>query len=284
MNITLMSLHIEGIQPANSTLCYFGQGNVKSANYTKTTCRLRKQQNNPKGGDDIAYTDNFSLDSLSNGYTAYYQGRFGREVISKSPITVIKPRELLRFYQVYLITQDTQAKHPVSRYLNMETRVVQLSTIFVIVCATFLLLCIFGIFRYGLFTLRHYKVVDRTPQSKLDWMIQSIGASQPNMPLTQISGKRPRNSVTSMRSPDLGSPTVGRRRSDFGTATYGSSPEPSTPYHMNWLSRQSSGGSYFPLQEVPPPEASETSLLERYPTTPAGPFSFPFGNDYYIRR
>ena len=94
-----------------------------------------------------------------------------------------------------------------------------------------------------------------------------------------------------MRSPDLGSPTVGRRRSDFETATYGSSPEPSTPYHMSWLSRQSSaGGGYFPLQEENEgPHESEGSLLERYPTAPAGPLdprsgSGAFGSDYQIHR
>jgi len=294
IDVTLVSLHMQGVPgtPYNETFCAYSPGAVDSAMYTKAYCKLRKTRPTAPGKYyvDIAFPDNDSLDYLTKAYTSFFQ----------EPITVITPQNLTRFYQVYQITQDTQVKRPNRRLMNVQLEVVRLSTIFLVVCAASTLLCILGIMRYGVFTLRHWKAVDRTPQSKLDWMLQSIEKSQAGSPLipqtspyqNQQGRRSSRHSVVSMRSPDLGSPTVGRRRSDFETATYGSSPGPSTPYHMSWLSRQTSaGGGYFPLQEHPEEHRleSETSLLTKYPTAPAGPLNHPggsgaFGSDYYIHR
>jgi hypothetical protein len=304
----------------------YSPGAVDKAIYTKSVCDLKKQLPTEPADAwyvDIAYPDQESRDYVTKGLTDYFQGQFSREHIHKSASTVVTPANLTRFFQVYQITQDTQFKHPQKRPMNIEIEVVMLSTIFVIVGGLATLMCLFGVLRYGIFTIQHYKAVDRTPQSKLDWMIQSIEKLQPGasplLPHSQYGTPNPngnnpygyanqgpqqrraRHSVTSMRSPDVASPTVGRRKSDFETATYGSSPEPSTPYHMNWLSssrRQSSGGGYFPLQEEPDEAASELSVnLGRYPTAPAGPLGSSggvngmgisgaqgWGNDYQIQR
>jgi hypothetical protein len=294
MELTLMSVHMQGVPgvPFEETYCQFYPGTIDSATFTKSFCKLKNRQ--PAQGKnplEVAYPDHRSLDFVVKAYTDYFQGRYSRENIAGDPVTVITPHDLIRFFQVYQITQDIQYKHPNKRVMDVKLEVVKLSTIFVILCGVATLLCVFGILRYGVFTLRNLKAVDRTPQSKLDWMIQSIEKSQAGTPLTSganASARGSRHSVTSMRSPDIGSPTMARRKSDFETATYGSSPTPSTPYHMNWLPRESSGGSYFPLQEVHEhPETSDASLLERYPTAPAGPLNHgtaPFSNDYYIHR
>ncbi len=304
IDVTLMALHMQGLgkTPYTENWCDFAPGAVDSATYTKAFCKVRKTRPTASGEDVIglAFPDNIAMDYLSKGYTTFFQGRYNRAYVLDEPFTIITPQNLSRFYQVYLITQDTQVKHPSTQLMNVQLEVVRLSTIFLLVCAASALLCVLGIMRYSIFTLRHWKAVDRTPQSKLDWMIQSIEKSQASSPLIPYTspsqnhhaGRASRHSVVSMRSPDLGSPTVGRRRSDFETATYGSSPEPSTPYHMSWLSRSSSaGGGYFPLQEHPDEHRldSEASLVERYPTAPAGFLNHtsgpgPFGNDYYIQR
>ena len=301
IDLTLVALRMHGVpEAARDSPCNFAAGPVDSANYTKAFCKIRKTLATADDNYDVAFPDNNSLDFLSSAYTSFFQGRYMREVIAGDPTTVVTAHNLARFYQVYQITQDTQNKHANSRRMDVQLEVVRLSTIFLIVCIIAALLCIFGVFHYGIFTLRHYNTVDRTPQSKLDWMLQSIEKSQAGTPLipqtspyqAQHSRRSSRHSVQSMRSPDLASPTVGRRRSDFETATYGSSPGPSQPYHMNWLSRSSSvGGGYFPLLEHPDEHRleSETSLLERYPTAPAGPLTHPsgsgaFGSDYHIPR
>lgn len=302
MIITLFAAYLQGIPgaPYNQTWCDYAPGPIDSAIYTKSVCRLTKIRDTAAGKYyvDTAFPDHFSMDYLSKALTDYFQGRYSREVIAQEPPTIITPQNLTRFYQVYQVTQDTQYKHPTERKMDLEIKICEISTIFLIVAGISFVLCIFGAFRYGMFTLRHHKTVDRTPQSKLDWMIQSIekngaqatplvpGSSPYSHPSPYMSNKRARHSVTSMRSPDLGSPTVERRRSDFESATYGSTPEASTPYHMSWLSRQSSGGDYFPLQEHP--MESEQSLMERYPTAPAGPLNSNevgmFNNDYRMSR
>jgi hypothetical protein len=304
MVMTLVAAYLEGIQgtPYNETYCSYMPGPVDSAIYTKSVCKLSKIRDTAPGKFyvDTAYPDHVSMPFLSKAMTDYFQGQYSREIIAKEPYTIVSPQNLTRFYQVYQITQDTQAKHPNKRMMDLEIKICEISTIFIIVTGFFFLLCIFGVLRYGIFTLRHHKTVDRTPQSKLDWMIQSIEKNGPQMtplvpgaspymqPNPYVNTKRARHSVTSMRSPDVGSPTAERRRSDFESATYGSSPEASTPqpYHMSWLSRQSSGGGYFPLQEHP--MESEQSLMERYPTAPAGPLNNSqgamFNDDYRVSR
>ncbi len=225
-----------------------------------------------------AYPDHAALNFVPMAYTSYFQARFIREVNAGNATTVITPDDLIRFYQVYEITKDTQWRYPVTRRLDIEVSLVRVSTIFLIGCAALSLTCILGIAKYGVFPIRHYRAVDRTPQSKLDWMLQSIEGNKTSM--TPGFGRQSRHSVTSMRSPDIPSPSSGRKKSDFETATYGlSSPDPSTPYHSGWLSRQISGGSdssgYFPTQPIPVEdrESSEASLLARYPPAPPQPFS-----------
>ena len=304
IDVTLMALRMQGVPgwEGNDTQCDFAPGPINAATYTKAFCKIRKNVTTEAGNFfvDIAYPDHESLDYVSSAYTSFFQGRYSREVIAGDPVTVITPRNLTRFYQVYQITQATQHQYVKARPMDVELDVVRLSTVFLALCIASALLAIFGIVHYGVFTLRHSKTVDSTPLSKLDWMLQSIEKSQAATPLiphtsphqNQQSRRSSRHSVVSMRSPDLAAPKVGRRRSDFETATYGSNPGPSQPYHMSWLSRsRSAEGGYFPLQEHPDENRldSDISLLERHPTAPSGPLSHAsgsgtFGSDYYVPR
>ena len=282
LQVTMLAAHLQDLptQMDRNSYCDFGTGKVSEASYTKAVCHIKKTRHTTVDNDRAmgAYPDHGSLDFVPMAYTSYFQARFNREINAGNVTTVITPDDLIRFYQVYLITKDTQSPYKVTRPMEIDVRLVRLSTIFLVICGISLALCIFGIFHYGIFSVRHNRTINRTPQSKLDWMLQSIEGRRASM--TSLSGRQSRHSIASMTSPDigLGSPTSARKRSDFETATYGlSSPDLATPYHSNWLSRQISGGSdgsgYFPMQPIPfeDREASDVSLLARYHSAPAQP-------------
>jgi hypothetical protein len=98
--------------------------------------------------------------------------------MSDDPIQTITAEELVRFYQIYMITKDTQSHQPVTRVLSVDTRVVQLSAIFLAVCVCTALLIGVGLARYALFRVLH-RTKHRAPHTKLDWLLQTLKSQLP---------------------------------------------------------------------------------------------------------
>ena len=206
--------------------------------------------------------------------------KLNMHVYGQEPYTPVTPQNLTRFYQVYLASQDTRYKHPVIRLLSVPIQVVQISTVFLIACIIFTLLSVLGMAKYVLFWIRNRSHMGRTPQSKIDWMILSVeGATSrtvtPRLSPDDSHNQKHRYSVTSTPSRELGLPKTGKRKSDFETATYGFSSITSNTlslYATSLLSRQSSQGSYLPLEQTPPqPDIDDVSLTGGPPRSPAGP-------------
>jgi len=218
MSVAAFHLHEVPRQQNDSSLCEFGVGPIGPSTFTKIDCELETVRRPP---DDMraAYPDSSDLAMISSAYTAYYSARFIQESTSNSTITVIGPDELVRFYQTYVISKDLQYKEPVTRMLSIEQTVVQLSTVFLVIALTVALLICLGGLKYAVFAYRHRHVLPLTPQSKLDWMLQSIQAGSPG--LTRLVAFR--GAVTSdvSLSHDLDTlrPTQ-RMRVEFETARY----------------------------------------------------------------
>ena len=221
LRTTMLAMHLEDFpdQINWSSPCDFGKGAVGKASYTKAVCDIKKVKHTTIANDKFqgAYPDHGSLDFVPLAYTSYFQARFIREVNAGNATTVITPDDLVRFYQVYQITKNTMDRDTVTSKLDVQISLVRVSTIFLINCTALTLLCAFGTAKHGVFSICHYRAVDRTPQSKLDWMLQSVEGNRANM--TPQSDRQSRHSVTSMRSPELGTLSSGRRKSDFETAT-----------------------------------------------------------------
>jgi hypothetical protein len=220
MNISLASVHMHNLgRSQNSTdNCIFSKGPVESSSYTKIDCHL--QQYGPVEDPwTVAFPDVYYPGNVPEALTEYYQARFTQQSTSDSHITVITPEEMVRFYQAYTIVKDVQYPQPVSRMMSVDRPVVLISTAFLTFAILVAFLIFLGLLNYGIFSLRHVTLTATIPQSKLDWMLQSIEAE--DRPLTDARG-RTRKSVTVDMSGEMWTlPEWRRRRTELENAKYG---------------------------------------------------------------
>lgn len=186
IDLAAIHLHKLNIQTDSDSLCYFGEGPIESASYTKIACMVRRIVLNPDL-HNIAFPDSDTPWLVSRALVQNYQAQFIRESIRGDNITIITPRDLTRFYQVWVATKDTQNEFPVSRSLSVRLPIVQLSTVFLALAILTFLLVIFGIGSYLFASFRYRKVFEDTPQSKLEWMLRVIQDQGP--PQTKDSSR-----------------------------------------------------------------------------------------------
>jgi hypothetical protein len=220
MTISLKSLHMHNVpkQQNDSSECSFGEGKIGEADYTAVRCELRRRQTVPDPCH-VAFPDVYDNAAVPYAYSDYYHAHFQQASTSNIPISIITPPELIRFYQVYTVVKDLQYRQPVTRQLSVNVRVVQLSTVFLAIVLLIALLILLGLLQYMLFVARHRDIIQTTPQSKLDWMLQSIQTE--DRPLNDNKG-RLRRSVTVDEGLGIsGMPSVRRKRREFENAKFG---------------------------------------------------------------
>lgn len=160
--------------------CTFGIGDVGEASFTKAECEIQRQSE-LLDYRNVAFPDNEAEQNVANGLSYYFVNQLQQESYSHLPITVVTPEQLIRFYQSYMIVQDTSVVHPVTRRLSVRTEVVHLSAVFLSTAVFISVLNLLGLIFYGVFAFRYRSTMSITPQSKLDWIIQStIQASLPS--------------------------------------------------------------------------------------------------------
>lgn len=225
MSVMIASIYMHNV-PINEdsdTTCSFGVGRSERSSYTKIECSVRRRDSVPDAFN-LAFPDiRFGYErSLPTALSAYYTARHIQESTSDEPITIISPEELIRFYQTYTVTKDTQYRHPVTRRLSVELQVVQISTIFLTIAALAALLITLGLAYHALFILLHFETVRTVPQSKIDWIIQSIhhAEARDHLPPFTTTTSHHDYSVTLHPSQATG-PIPNGRRQQFAAAAYG---------------------------------------------------------------
>lgn len=226
MSMLLASIHLHDV-PRNQNLtdgCSFRQGDIGKSSYTKIECEIRRQET-VEDALDVAYPDihNDTYANVPAAYRAFYQSRFTQQATSDTNISVISPDELIRFYQAYNIAKDLQYRQPITRRLSVSVQVVQLSVIFLAIAVMIGLLILLGLIRYGIFAILHRPIMTNTPQSKLDWMIQSI-QTEDHHPfsdaVTTSIGQSVMPSPATRSSGSLSIEAKKRKKDEFETATY----------------------------------------------------------------
>ncbi|RMZ76765.1 hypothetical protein DV737_g4644, partial [Chaetothyriales sp. CBS 132003] len=204
LQMAFVAVHLQGVSRNMSDTrgdYPFLDGPVASAAFSKIQCTVARQLDIASTYDvafpDVSDAKTTSLTtSIATAYTAQLM------TLSASGFVVPLPNthDLLRFYQSYFAVKDTLMHRPVIRHITVAIKVVQISTIFLIVTSFVTVLTLLGSFSLGIFAVCHNDVVTSTPQSKLDWMMQSI-QSHSRSPVD--SKGRPRWSVS---APPVGSP------------------------------------------------------------------------------
>jgi hypothetical protein len=225
MNISIAAVHLSGVQKElnDSSDCAYAAGDVERASYTRIDCGLTRPRHIPDE-HHLAYPDSGDVGSVPSAYEEYYQARFTQESTSNSKITVITPDELVRFYQTYVIAKDIMYRQPVTRTLSAKIPIVELSTAFLTVCLLGALVLVAGLTKYIIFMVRHQTTMLVTPESKLDWMLQSIKEASPSSTFVGYDKFRPyEKSISSTTSEDLFNLPKGRglMKAEFEAATFG---------------------------------------------------------------
>jgi hypothetical protein len=170
-------LHVHGLPKNDSDAfdsCRYGEGAVASASYTRVDCLLTRSHARLQDASRVAYPDSGDVGGIPSAFLSNYFQRFKQESMRNNEISIITPQDLLRFYQTYTVSKDTQIIRPVERQMSVQVPAVQISTIFVAIFALLLLFIILSGATYALFWFWHPTILQHVPQSKLDWLIYSI--------------------------------------------------------------------------------------------------------------
>lgn len=111
-----------------------------------------------------------------------------------------------------LYYNTTESVAPLAtRLIDVRARVVQVSLTCLIVCSAMTLIVLIGVLHYWLFLICNFRRLDKTPQSKLDWMLQTL-KTENESPRTKARHKL-RTSISS--SSDLFSDTTPLNKLDL---------------------------------------------------------------------
>lgn len=189
VSLVLTALHMHEVEPSYNTTCPFRIGPATECSFTKIECESLRLDT-VADYSNLAYPDvgEREFTSIVRALSEYYSSRHMREFISRLPISIIQPDDLIRFYQAYTIVKDTLHSQPVPRRLNVAGTIVQTSTIFLTIAALMTLLNLLGLANSILFARRYPRAVKAVPRSKIDWMIQSIQEHN-STPASRKSGK-----------------------------------------------------------------------------------------------
>lgn len=222
VSMSLAALHMHNA-PKNTTegsylegSCAFGAGAVESSSFTRIDCDMTYDPVEGADHDVGAKPDTGDIDAIPSAYRQFYFSRFKQESIGNRPISIISPRELRRFFQTYMIIKDVQDRTPVPRHLHIKIPVVQISTAFLVLYCLVAFLTVLGGAVYAIFLARHRNVASFLPQSKLDWILQSMTNGTPLQP-----GQQPVWFVSSAPQIDLAdASSSARKRALFEAARY----------------------------------------------------------------
>lgn len=174
-----IAVHLEGA-PWNTNVtgsCTFSTGPITRMTYTDCFCKLTRKTGGFKTASDAyygAYPDAYSTTSIAEAYSGHWANNFRKESARGVDTTVITGQQMAQFYQAYLITKDTSVAPFTLRTLNIEIQVAQINLAALVCCCIIAVLVLLGLSNYLIFVWRNWHRLDKTPQSKLDWMLQTI--------------------------------------------------------------------------------------------------------------
>lgn len=228
MNISIASVHFHNIYKnlTESRECIYAAHPVDAASWIRTDCQLERQRDVPDE-NLVPYPDTTEQSIIASALNQNFQARFMMEAATNRTITEVQPEDLIRFYQVYMISKDTQFRQPVMRLLTMVEEVPQLSVALLTIMIFLVLTSILAALIWCSFFVIHHDA-SRVPQSKLDWVLHALGNDDPPKDAKSTSQQSPRSSIddrsiASTRKPPMSPPPLPRRATrlaDFESATY----------------------------------------------------------------
>jgi hypothetical protein len=194
--ISAVHLHNAPMAPISSNGT-FGKGRIGESSYTRAICDLERFANTTNASN-IAFPNliNPSDDTFSQALEEHYHATFFYQATKNLPVWVPTGEDMFRFYQAYLISKDTQDDCPVKRIISAQVPTVELSSVFLAIVTLMGILILAGLIYHSLFLLRYHSAVSQLPESKLDWLLQSLREAERINSAAEISDERRRSSAT----------------------------------------------------------------------------------------
>lgn len=175
MDMSIASVHLHNLYKNLSTPndCSYAAGPIGAATYVRADCALRREQWLP---DEhlLPYPEAIDAEFLiASAFNQNFQARFMMEAATNQTITQVTPEQLVRFYQVYMISKDTQYRQPVVRRLTVLQEVPQISSILLVIVLLIVVLCIIACATLVESRLTHGST-EGIPQSKVDWVLYVV--------------------------------------------------------------------------------------------------------------
>jgi len=190
----------------------FGIGPIGKSSYTRAICDLERSPSSINNN----YTAFPNLedpldDAVSDAMENHYHATFLRQATYVGNVSVPTGEDMFRFYQAYTISKDTQKPLPEVRKISAQMPTVELSSVFLAVIILVGFLTFTGLIHHSFFLLRHRSEISQMPESKLDWLLQSLREAE------KINSNSVPESPNERRTSSITSP---KPRTTFDSATY----------------------------------------------------------------
>jgi hypothetical protein len=187
LQLSLSALHAQHFYASNSSIedsteagatQWQPTGPVRNASYTRVECNITRKSVVPNE-DAIPWVWTNDTYSITMAYQDYWTHQLEEQSSKQVPVDTPSAQTLLRFYQAYMISVNTNQAFPSLRYVSIWEDAVQLSVVFLtfVIVLAFLTLCQAG--RYFWFLRRNRSKLEQIciPDGKMEWMILAAKAS-----------------------------------------------------------------------------------------------------------
>ncbi|KAH7174167.1 uncharacterized protein B0J16DRAFT_323634 [Fusarium flagelliforme] len=170
MRMTFLAFHLHNIPRGIVEGHFFGIGPAEYSAYTRADCVIR--QGRVLDPNHIAYLWTENTYSIARAYSDFYQASVVDQSINSKSIYHPTGRDLIRFFQAYMITKDTQYQHVVSRTISVRQRRIRIALIALLILIIYVIVLVMLLawafiwypIQKGIFV----------PRTKVDWVMEVV--------------------------------------------------------------------------------------------------------------
>jgi hypothetical protein len=172
MRMTLLAFHLHNIPSGNGNVMehYFGIGPAEYSAYTRADCVIR--QGRVHDPSHIAYLWTKDTHSIATAFADFHQSNLVEQSINNKSIYHPTGRDLIRFFQAYMITKDTQYQHVVARTISVRQRRIRVALIALLLLIIYVIVLVMLLaWAFILYPIEKGIFVPRT---KIDWVMEAV--------------------------------------------------------------------------------------------------------------
>jgi hypothetical protein len=170
MRIVLIAFHFHNMPQSASDDAYFGVGPVETSAYTRAECTLSR--NSVQDAGHIAYPWTNDTSAIATAFSSFHQANMVEQSIADAAIYHPTGTDLVRFYQAYIVTKDTQYKHVVNREISVLQPRVEIAAIALVAFLLYAVILI--VLLVWSFAVYHVPKGLFVPRTKFEWVMEAV--------------------------------------------------------------------------------------------------------------